>query len=266
MNSTKKSALQQDLTTPQYWDRQWTTTEIVDRQEPVEKRKRKRARTQPFLSLMAQALDQRFGNVAKVLEVGCAPGYLLSEFAGLRPNDRLSGVDFTTEGLDFSRQLFREQQIQATLHQADVRDFSPESLYDLVYSCGLIEHFTEPESILSHHVRLCKPGGIVAVSIPNYSSQVQKWFMRQLDPESLVTHNLSMMNTEALQRLMVDVGLQKVRAGGVGTATLRSRVEGTGPTKIFLRRVAQAWNLTNQLLPQISGWHSTLWAMGQVPE
>jgi len=186
--------LQQDLTTPQYWDRQWTTAGIVDQSEPV------------------------------------------------------------------------EQRIEATLHQADVREFSPETSYDLVYSCGLIEHFTEPESILSHHVRLGKPGGIVAVSIPNYSGRVQKWFMRRLNPESLVAHNLSMMNTETLQSLMVSVGLQEVHVGGVGTATLRSRYQGTGPTKMFLRRVSQAWNLTNKLLPKISCWHSTLWAIGQIPK
>ncbi len=266
MIQPKKSTMQKDLTTPRYWDRQWTTAGIVGRQEPVEQRKKKRAQTQPFLALMSQALEQRDCDAAEVLEVGCAPGYLLADFAGMRPNDRLSGVDFTTEGLDFTRQLFEEQKLEAALHQADVRKFYPKTAYDLVFSCGLIEHFTEPESILSHHVRLCKPGGIVAVSIPNYSGKVQEWFMRRLDPESLVAHNLSMMNLETLQSLMLSVGLLEVRVGGVGTATLRSRVQGKGPTKKFLRRVAQAWNLTNKLVPQISGWHSTLWAMGLVPE
>ena len=76
---------------------------------------------------------------------------------------------------------------------------------------------------------------------------------------------MALMNAETLKQLMLEVGLKGVLVGGVGTSTLRSKAQGTGLSKIFLRRVAQTWNLTNQLLPKISSRHGNLWAMGQVP-
>ena len=175
MNQLLQSTLQQDLTTSQYWDRQWTTPGIVNRQDPV-KRIKKRTRTQPFLELMSQMLNRQFGDMAEVLEVGCAPGYLMAEFCGIATEGPFC-MESTLRPMvfDFTRQLLDELNIKATLHLADVRNFIPEEFYDLVYSCGLIEHFTEPKSIMEHHVRLCKPGGIVAVSIPNYGGKLQEW-------------------------------------------------------------------------------------------
>jgi 2-polyprenyl-3-methyl-5-hydroxy-6-metoxy-1,4-benzoquinol methylase len=46
-------------------------------------------------------------------------------------------------------------------------------------SWGLIEHFTDTESVISAHVNLLKPGGILIVSIPNLRGfnrwQVERW-------------------------------------------------------------------------------------------
>jgi trans-aconitate methyltransferase len=253
--------LDQDLTTSSYWNSEWTGGVGIARTRLVTRRVHRRRH--PLPALIASLLrDHRSGPV-DVLEVGCAPGLLLAQFHSHRPYDRLHGVDFASVGLAQTKKLLENEHIDVTLHQCDVRRFEPCREYGVVYSCGLIEHFSDPGPILAHHVRLCAQGGMVAVSVPNYSGRIQHWFIRQLDASALESHNLQIMNTGALAHLLRGAGLKNVVAGYRGLALIRSRVARPTLWKKFLRRIAQAWNLGSTLAPSLAPWRNVVWAYGR---
>jgi 2-polyprenyl-3-methyl-5-hydroxy-6-metoxy-1,4-benzoquinol methylase len=136
----------------------------------------------------------------QVLEIGCAPGKLLSWVAAaLKAN--VSGLDYAKPGIQLATRLFDQLNLKADLRCEDVfaHSFRDES-FDIVYSFGVIEHFSDPTGIVTVHTRLLKPGGTAVMAIPNYAGlyrRIQNYFDRQ----NLAIHNLKIMNLSSLKRL-----------------------------------------------------------------
>jgi len=137
---------------------------------------------------------------ARFLEIGCAPGKMLAWVASaLRA--QVAGIDASEKGIEHARNLFAALRIPVDLRREDVRSHTrPLATFDVVYSWGLIEHFTDPAPLVRMHLELAKPGGKTVISIPNYSG----WWgapHRWLDPEVLDWHNCSIMSPTALEAL-----------------------------------------------------------------
>ena len=136
----------------------------------------------------------------RVLELGCAPGKMLAWTAAVLHAD-IAGLDYSQRGIEWARELTGRLGLPADLRAEDVftTSFSPGS-FDVVYSFGLIEHFSDPRAIVRAHVQLARPGGTVLIGVPHYGGiygRLQAWF----DPDNLALHNLSIMNTAALAGL-----------------------------------------------------------------
>ena len=43
-----------------------------------------------------------------------------------------------------------------------------EESFDLVYSLGVIEHFKNPENVISKHLDMVKSNGLVVITVPNF--------------------------------------------------------------------------------------------------
>ncbi len=160
-------------------------------------------------------LRRRIRPGMKVLEIGCAPGKMLSWVAkGLGAD--VSGLDYSPQGVDVTRWLLGEMGIDADIRQEDVFEtsFAPAS-FDVVYSNGVIEHFEDPRELVAIHVRLLRPGGIAIILIPNYSG-VYGRLQRHFDPENLAIHNLAIMNEEALRNLAPRSGDESVNVYRTG--------------------------------------------------
>jgi trans-aconitate methyltransferase len=256
MAQTSPSRIAGDLTTSRYWNAAW--------QETMPKRATFHwRRSHPLTLLLVQLLEQYRSEPVDILEIGCAPGNMLLELATHRPHDRYHGVDFSQPGLARAERLLGSRKVNATLHFADLRHFEPSQKYGLVYSCGLVEHFTDPADVLRHHVRFCAPGGIVAISMPNHRGRIQEWFIRQLDPAALRSHNLRIMDVAALHDLCEQAGLNDVVAGSGGYSSIRSRTVYRSIRAQCLRRIAQTWNLANRLCPKLSPRRNVIWAYGR---
>ena len=135
-----------------------------------------------------------------VLEIGCAPGKTLA-WVDKRLRARVAGLDYSERGLAYTRELFRRLAIDGDLRREDVfaTTFPPGS-FDVVYSCGVIEHFEDPREIVRRHVMLAKPGGTALITIPNYGGLYGR-LRKRFDPENLEIHNLAIMNPRALAAL-----------------------------------------------------------------
>jgi hypothetical protein len=85
----------------------------------------------------------------------------------------------------------------------------------VVYSEGVIEHFPIERSVemVREHVRVCRPGGLVIVSVPNKFALIHSLTKRLLGSRFLFAPEAS-LSTFELARLMQRAGLTIVSRDG----------------------------------------------------
>ena len=98
----------------------------------------------------------------------------------------------------------------------DFSSTSHEKRFDLVYSLGFIEHFTDFEQIILRHAELVGPGGYLFVSAPNFRGFIQRWLHRFLDKENLDRHHLPAMDPERWAEILRGNGFDVLFAGHYG--------------------------------------------------
>lgn len=214
-----------------------------------------------WVNLLRRILDVPGRNSA-VLELGCAPGTMIGQMHELRPDHEYGGIDISRSGLDIARARLTAKGIQADLLYGDMRD-AVVALADLVVSFGLIEHFASPTQAMQDHLRFVKPGGYVAVTVPNYSHPVVVRAMKWFSPETLATHNLEVMSTLALRKALSEAGFVGIKVGECGGPTLpnsRPRPDLLGKA---YRLASQGWNVGTAAFPEKWPWSACLWAVGQ---
>ena len=140
---------------------------------------------------------------ASVLEVGCAPGkYLL--WCAKAARARVSGVEYAPESFHRTSTLFDDVGVIADLRLEDfLRTTFKPATFDLVYSLGVIEHFTGDAllEMVRKHLDLVKPEGTALLVIPNFGNPLYGRIQRFLDPENLGIHNIDIMTCAALAKL-----------------------------------------------------------------
>lgn len=152
--------------------------------------------------LLGQYLEPRRGG--SMLEIGVAPGITLVRQArkyGLTP----WGIEYSESGLARTRELFRSLKLDHTkVLSGDICDtpFTAQYVdnFDVVYSGGLIEHFSNPAEIVGHHFRLVKPDGLLIITIPNLRSMYGP-LTRLIDPERYAIHNVDIMTIPTFRAL-----------------------------------------------------------------
>jgi 2-polyprenyl-3-methyl-5-hydroxy-6-metoxy-1,4-benzoquinol methylase len=136
----------------------------------------------------------------RFLEIGCAPGKLLSYVAKILRAE-VAGIDYSERGIQWARQLFDALHIRGDLRCEDVFATTfTRGTFDVVHSAGVIEHFDDPRDIVRIHMEMLKPGGIALITVPNFSGLYRK-LAQICDSESLLIHNLDIMDCESLMRL-----------------------------------------------------------------
>jgi len=150
-----------------------------------------------------------------VLEIGCGSGRILTSIAK-ESNCRCVGVDVTDDAFASLSFFSRQQGVKVEAVKGDgfSLPFRDES-FDVVYSEGVIEHFPieRSEEMVREHVRVCRPGGLVIVSVPNKFALVHSLTKRLLGPRFLFAPEASFSNLE-LSRLMRRAGLTTISRDG----------------------------------------------------
>jgi SAM-dependent methyltransferase len=146
-----------------------------------------------------------------VLEMGAAPGKIVLEFAR-RLKYTPYGLEYTPSGAAAARRNFVAAGFpEDHILCADMFDRQAtqawESRFDVVISCGLIEHFSDPGTAVAQHLRLVRPGGLVVVTIPTLTGL--HWAITKvLRPELLPLHNLELMNKASFRKAMTHPELE----------------------------------------------------------
>lgn len=102
---------------------------------------------------------------ARVVDIGCGVGDLLGEVRKRRPKVSVSGLDFSGEAVAGAQAAMPDGQFQQFVIQQDL-PYTTAS-FDVVMCTDVLEHLEYPKRIAAELVRICRPGGLVAIVVPD---------------------------------------------------------------------------------------------------
>ncbi len=139
----------------------------------------------------------------RMLEVGCATGAFLHAMA-----ER----GWEVEGLESSERAAREARSHGHIVYLGTLEEAPDPtrLYDLVVGWMVLEHLHNPLLGLEKLRRWVRPGGWLALSVPNAGSLEFRWFREAWYALSLPTH-LYHFTPRTLTRLLSECGWRAER-------------------------------------------------------
>lgn len=152
---------------------------------------------------------------AHILEVGFGSGRMLTRIA--------KELGCACTGVDVEDGAFPSLSFFSGQHRVEVEVLKgsgfclpfKDNSFDVVYSEGVIEHFPVDESqeMITEHVRACREGGLVIISVPNKFAFVHSLTKLLLGKRFLFypEHSLS---TFELCRLMARAGLTPIAKDG----------------------------------------------------
>lgn len=115
--------------------------------------------------MIGWAIQRYFERPAKILEIGCGTGFVLSEIRRIFPVTELSGSEASCAGLAFAAQRVKS----ASLFQMDARNIPFREEFDVVGAFDVLEHIREDERVLSQMHAALRPGGGIVVTVPQHA-------------------------------------------------------------------------------------------------
>lgn len=133
----------------------------------------------------------------KVLEIGCALGFGLSEASQILGGD-IAGCDISEEAVTASKKLGYVTHV--TNGYGICEEISPESL-DVIYAFDVIEHLPNIKHFTDWLHRVLKPGGILFITTPDMSHILNKILGRR-SPSIKIPQHISYFTTSSLSRAL----------------------------------------------------------------
>jgi SAM-dependent methyltransferase len=250
----------QDMMSPEEWGKVWDSRRLGRNfKEKV------KDRALHDLSLLIKSWADRCDPAPSIMELGCAPGVMMRRIKRAVPEAKLSGIDYSENGLEQTKKSLADSGIEADLMLGDIFSFTPSHLSDLVVSFGLIEHFTDPAEVIRIHRKFAKPGGLIAVTVPNFAHPVVVKALRKYRPHDLETHRLDIMNEQALRNFFESAGCVKIETG-YAVGPLLPSPEAIRGDALLYGIFSMFWNSLSFLMPSSLFWPGLYWSCGRVPE
>jgi trans-aconitate 2-methyltransferase len=130
-------------------------------------------RARPALDLIAR-IPRR--DPKAICDLGCGPGNSMALLRDAFPQARLIGVDNSPAMLAKARAALPD----ATFVEADVVDHMPEPGTDLVFANAVFQWVPDHLSVLARLLSNLKPGGVLAVQMPDNLSEPSHYLMREV--------------------------------------------------------------------------------------
>ena len=179
--------------------------------------------TQILLSseLLIEALDVHAGE--RVLDVATGSGN--AALAAARRGCSVVGLDYVPDLLERARIRAAAEGVTADFIEGDAEALPFEDgSFDAVVAGELFEHLQFPDALVAEIVRVLRPGGVLAGSVPNaFRVQSRLRFLRGEPPEDDPTH-LRMFSPAALRQLLSRFGRVELRYVGGRYARLNARL------------------------------------------
>ncbi|MCS6806157.1 MAG: class I SAM-dependent methyltransferase [Acidobacteriota bacterium] len=250
------------LTEKSYWDRKW------DARAPARRLNLREYLNSRIAAMLADVLPP---TPARVLEVGAADSLWLP-YLGSTYGYEVVGVDYSRVGCQRLVANLAEMPGEAMVVEGDVTQpcFAPGS-FDVVFSNGFIEHFTEYGQLVALFRSWLKPRGLLITLVPNkhYAFRyVEQW----IAPTQYHAHVL--IEPSDLQKAYEQAGLQEIVAGYLGSfATWKYNSKAKGLTRWLLRVSAKAIGWPVHTVLRTTGWtpesrmfSPLVYAVGRAPQ
>jgi 2-polyprenyl-3-methyl-5-hydroxy-6-metoxy-1,4-benzoquinol methylase len=169
------------LTDRAYWDETWWSVRSPKLVSIADNGLRNQVNL-AFHRFFCRVLQDADLKGASLIEVGCAQSKWLPYFAQVH-GFAVTGIDYSELGCLRAEELLKSANCDGKIIHADMFA-APDSLresFDIVLSCGLVEHFPDTSAAISACAAFAKPGGLILTIIPNISGIVgfgQRWVDR----------------------------------------------------------------------------------------
>lgn len=156
------------------------------------------------------ALIKKHQTNGKLLDVGCATGFFLSE--ARKAGYEVYGVDLMKFAVDHCRKSGLKNVYQGTLEETKF----PNGFFDVVVAMEILEHLANPKRFLKKVAQLIKPSGLLVVSVPNRKSLIAR-LMGRLWFGYYQYQHLLMFEPKTITSLLSQSGfvVVKIEGGGV---------------------------------------------------
>jgi len=116
-------------------------------------------RTRPAADLLGRIAVQKPSRVA---DLGCGPGNSTALLRARWPDAAIDGIDVSSEML----QEARASGVDARFIQADITEWAPGELYDVIYSNAALQWLGGHERLFPRLLSFLAPGGVLAIQVP----------------------------------------------------------------------------------------------------
>ncbi|WP_129715339.1 bifunctional 2-polyprenyl-6-hydroxyphenol methylase/3-demethylubiquinol 3-O-methyltransferase UbiG [Pedobacter sp. SYP-B3415] len=192
--------------------------------------------------------------IRSAIELGGFPGYYA---VFLR---KYAGVDVTLLDYFVHQPIVHDLLTVNNLADTDIKiietdlfQYQPEAQYDLVLSCGLIEHFNDTADIIRRHIAFLKPGGTLFITLPNFHA-LNGWFQKTFDKPNFDKHNLNSMDPNLLASVCHEAGLKNVQSSYFGKFSIW--FEGEHEKPLFARMLKKLTWVSGKVLTKIFPFES----------
>lgn len=229
-----------ELTDKAFWANYWESKKDLAFTVPAD---------YTFHKLLNQIVSENKTGTA--IELGGFPGYyaiFLKKYFGLKT----TLFDFYVHQ-PVLKEVLQANQLNETdieVIEGDLFKYQPKDQYDLVLSCGLIEHFNDTKDIIARHLQFLKPGGTLFITLPNFTG-VNGWVQRKFDMSNYEKHNISSMNPQLLAGYCKELGLKNVDAYYYGKYSiwLENKAQQSSITKTFIKTLWLTGKILTRIIP-----------------
>ena len=158
-------------------------------------------------------------NQRRILDIGSGPGFFLNH--GSQRGWKTLGIEPSTQAVEHSRNLGLEI-VEDFLNDETATQLG---IFDVVHMSDVLEHLSDPISMIRHASKLLHPGGIVCIVVPNDYNPFQLALRKSCDFEPwwlAPPHHINYFDFDSLTKLVVREGFEIVLT------------EATFPIDIFL--------------------------------
>ena len=151
----------------------------------------------------------------RLLEIGCAYGLFLN--LAQRRGYAVSGIEYSQAAVTWTQQNTQLDVRQGTVETVEL----PVSAFDVVCFWDVFEHVPDPGFFIAAVAKALRPGGLVALSCPNFGSmpaRLMRSHWTTLRPEQHLWH----FDLRTLKRTLTEAGFDDVRV--VTSAFARSNL------------------------------------------
>ena len=154
-----------------------------------------------------------------ILEIGCGNSFWLPYVAKVS-GATIAGIDYSESGCKHARRNLESAGVSGSIFCIDILEDNTDKIgqYDLVYSLGVIEHFSDTENILKKFSEFVKPGGVLLTEVPNLKNSFHGILAWIWQPELLQQHKK--IGQSELKECYSNIKFQEINAGYCGLFSL----------------------------------------------